>query len=129
MKTYEELREMWSELFKNKEQTPGFRHLRENHIFDENKSVKWNKEKVIEYNANLDQKRKEYYENIANKKEVFEKELDEYLIKEIGKNKISKEQLEKIKQLIYNYSEEDYRWNNGFDNTMIAYNDFIKLLL
>lgn len=62
----------WEELKKDYENAmsmsckPRFKKVSANHIFDENETVKWNREKVIEYNKSYDERKKELIEKRNN---------------------------------------------------------------
>jgi hypothetical protein len=47
--------------FENKMEYPKSSSYRDNHVFDENQTVKWNKEKVISENEKLKQRKMDYH--------------------------------------------------------------------
>ena len=73
----------WDELQKDYEEAmklscrPRFKKVSENHIFDENETVKWNREKAIAYNKSYDERVKELTEKRFNSlNSVFEEIID-----------------------------------------------------
>lgn len=48
--------------YDNKIPYPRKSKLKEDHVFDENKSVKWNREEVVRYNKSVDEERIKYRE-------------------------------------------------------------------
>lgn len=87
------------------------------HIFDENKSVKWNAEEV-------DRRNEAYEEEI--RKEAFreaERKLRNFLYEEYSTSKLSPYQIDKI----YNYVYEEYH-SYGLSEVFIHMDDLVELI-
>lgn len=74
------------------------KHYKEDHVFDENLSVKRNREMVVEFNAENDRKRKEYHD-LSNK--LFNQLRDDVIQYIMGAYGMSKGQAEKIESYVY----------------------------
>lgn len=61
MKTEKSMRERIKEgFYANKVEYPKIKRVRDNHVFDADKSVNWNKEEVIRHNKEVDEAVQEY---------------------------------------------------------------------
>ena len=63
---------------------PTVRKYSDNHIFDEDKSVKWNKEEVVRRNAELAAEMDAYRKEQSAKFREFENDVSEMLVTEYG---------------------------------------------
>lgn len=62
---------------------PDFHRLRYDHVFDENETVKWNREKVIEHNANYEEACKNVRRSRAIMVDEATKKIYAYIVQEI----------------------------------------------
>lgn len=88
-------------LYTNQMEYPNSRKYKENHIFDENESVKWNRKKVIEENEKIEKQREIYG---AHTEELNEKFRDDCISALINQFKLNGKQAE----IIYGYVYREY---------------------
>jgi hypothetical protein len=72
---------------------PKFTIFRDGHVFDENMSVKWNREELERVNKETLSRRKSFYEEKANKVSLAREDIIDYLYDEytsVGRKKIEK---------------------------------------
>jgi len=103
-----------------------------NYVFDENQTVKWNREKVIEENKKIDNDIAEYKQKFIEQGHIFHKELDTFLLTdpEYGNNRISKEQLKFIKEYASNnFENEVVYFEDGFYTALDVYQNLINLII
>lgn len=103
-----------------------------NYVFDENQTVKWNREKVIEENKKIDNDIAEYKQKFIEQGHIFHKELDTFLLtdSEYGNNRISKEQLKLIKEYARNnFENEVVYFEDGFYTALDVYQNLINLII
>lgn len=104
---------------------------KEDYIFDENMSVKWNKEKVQAENQRMENTNRLDQERV----EVFKKKYDEALRQflltddEYGRGQLSEAQLNQIQEFMADDFDDDVNYNNGFYSTMCTYRNIIRLVL
>ena len=89
------------------------------HIFDENMSVKWNREEVERQNKKIDRARYQHNKNIQNCFENFHNDLVDAIIEEYGFNK---QEADKIVAIAYE-REHSYggylRFDVGFPHKVL----------
>lgn len=59
---------------------PKSTRYRENHVFNEDKSVKWNREEVVRKNAEIDKLKADYRDSVNAGIEKFENDVIDYLM-------------------------------------------------
>ena len=77
-------------IYKTNKPYPDFethKKLDEKHVFDEEKSVKWNKEKVKEYNESIDIMIRDYHDDVRRLTKLFETDINHMVRKVYGLNK------------------------------------------
>lgn len=82
--------------------------LKEGHIFDENKSVKWNKEQVEAHNNLIDNRIKEYREDQSRLSKALHEETIEALQNEYSLNRKQAERVQSYVYAEYHSSMFDY---------------------
>ena len=91
------------------------------YIFDENQSVKWNKEKCEEHNLKytipFDEKKKEINE--------LETKLIKYIRDYLG---LSEKDYSLIRGFAYDWVESIYNMEDGIENYLCFFEDVIKLI-
>lgn len=123
MKTLEKIRIAYNNkeyetklLYPTSEMFPTFK---ENHVFDENQSIKWNREKVIEENN----KKKEALKIYKESQSTLDRKLTEDIIQAImEENNIS----EAKAYIVYNYVYQEYHSN--FSDLFSYIDDVIDLI-
>lgn len=73
--------------YRSKIEYPKEKKLNENHIFDENQTVKWNRDEVNRYNESIDKQLQEYDNSEHSGNNNFQEDVIAYLIEEYGFNK------------------------------------------
>ena len=85
-----------------------------NHIFDEDQSVKWNREEVERQNATIEQEDRELHEAYYKATADAQAQIIKYLVKEYSN--ISEDKIEKIYQLAYrDVFDNNYRMDYTLD--------------
>ena len=97
------------------------------YVFDEDKSVKWNREKVIEENKKIEDTKKEFKKQLNESREKFYDALYQY-IKEDCDITLTKKLFDKLTTYIYDWFEDDYYFENGLHNTVSRYEDLIRFI-
>ena len=103
---------------------------KEDYIFDENMSVKWNREKVIAENQRMENTNKLDKERVDVLKKKYDDALNQFLLtdEEFGKGQLTVEQLNKIQEFMMVEFEDDMNYDNGFYTTINIYRNLIKLI-
>jgi hypothetical protein len=110
----------------HKEVVIPFEHkFKDGHVFDENKSVKWNREEVVRQNALIDQRRKDAYEHRNRLYTELHNAAIHYVMCDLDASgkKISDEDANKI--ISYAKKEHDNEWGSYLDSLL----DFLAEIL
>ncbi len=102
-----------------------------NYVFDEDRSVKWNREKVIEENKKIEEARKVFEKQLKESREKFYDALYQYIKEDCdsGNDKtLNRKLFDKITEYIYNNHEDDYYFENGLRSTVCRYEDILEFI-
>lgn len=66
--------------YQSKEAYPERRGYREDHVFDENKSVKWNKEEVVRQNEKIKAQMDAYNKSKSEAQQEFKNDVESYIL-------------------------------------------------
>lgn len=98
----------------------------EGHVFDEDKSVKWNKEEVVRKNAEIKAKKEAYNQSRAVKFSEFEEDVAAMLIEEYAIND-NKAIADKIVSIAYTEGHSGGMYE--ILNEAMTYADFVEDIL
>lgn len=131
MLTYDELKEKYKELEKIQKNIQNPVYFKDNYVFDENMSVKWNRLKVESENQRILDDYNKYREYVTSMEVDYASELKDFLLNDsdYGEGRLTEKQLSKIEYFIYEYHEDDSYYENGFDSLMVLYQDLIEIAL
>lgn len=103
----------------------------DNHVFDMDKSVRWNREKVEKENAAREQKLKERKEQLQKTEKEFEDALKCFLLNDenYGRGKLSEKQLTKIQHFMYEWQENTYNMEYGLEMYLTLAQDLINIVI
>lgn len=119
MNTYDKVINDWVDAH-NMPTFTGERTVKPDHIFDENQSVKWNREMAAKYNADIEFRRKDAREQ----KYKAIKEATENAVKFIAEdNNVSYEQAEKV----FKYVESNFNDDNRLQHIIDHCEDILAL--
>lgn len=104
---------------------------KEDYIFDENMSVKWNKEKVQAENQRMENINKLDQERANVLRKEYDEALRHFLLTDdkYGSGQLSEAQLNKIQEFMIDEFDDTANYQNGFYSTMRAYKNIIRLVL
>lgn len=104
---------------------------KEDYIFDENMSVKWNKEKVQAENQRMENTNKLDQERVNVFRKKYDEALQHFLLTddEYGRGQLSEAQLNKIQEFMIDEFDDTMNYRNGFYSTMYTYKNTIRLVL
>lgn len=74
-----EIKQRYSDHYYDVER-PTLRKYEPGHVFDEDKSVKWNREKLVEYNEGVNRQMREYLDQCYAKDTEFKGDVCQYLV-------------------------------------------------
>lgn len=77
---------------------PSIRKYDYGHVFDENESVKWNRDRLIKHNETVDREMKEYFDSCYAKEKELEKDVCNYISSEY---EVSYKQAELIQAYVW----------------------------
>lgn len=92
---------------------PAFSKVKENHVFDEDKSVKWNREQVIRNNERYEQEVQRLNTEKNKARDAVYEDIYLYIQKQVGHH-LSKEKAKQIWNYIYR------RANNNIDALLVV---------
>lgn len=99
--------------------------VKEGYVFDEEESVKWNREKVKQVNDHFTTEAVRILTKRNDSKKKFTDTLDKWLIEVQGRGILTKGRLQLIKNFMYDHHEDVYNFYEGLD----AYLDLIRELV
>ena len=99
--------------------------LMPNYVKDENRSVKWNRKYVEDFNANLEIEEAVLKKHRAKLSESIYDELYKYLV-EYGEGTITRNDAIRI---LLTLPEDDYYFNDGAVNTICDCEDIVELFI
>ena len=104
---------------------------KEDYVFDENMSVKWNKEKVQAENQRMENANKLGQERVNVYKKKYDEALQHFLLTdaEYGRGQLNEAQLNKIQEFMIDEFDDAMNYQNGFYSTMCTYQHAIRLVL
>lgn len=135
--TYEELENLYLQMEDNsKDCQKQIRELKKrkvelNYVFDENQTVVWNREQVKIHNCRIETEINNLLEAKQKLEDKYREELVNFLIvdEEYGNRKLTEEKLKEIEAFMYEWREEEYKYEYGFTNTLVLYKDLIQLVV
>ncbi len=131
--TFEELEKIYNTYRETEKNTSHDRkHIKfykEDHVFDEEQSVKWNKEKVKEENQKLQAQFNKAISDFEDCKKKFYNSLYEYIKGEFDTyNTLTRRLFNKITSYIQENFEDDYYFENGLASATYRYGSLIKFI-
>ena len=104
---------------------------KEDYVFDENMSVKWNKEKVQAENQRMENTNRLDQERVKVFKKKYDEALQQFLLAddEYGRGQLNEDQLNKIQEFMTDEFDDTMNYQNGFYSTMYTYKNIIRLVL
>lgn len=97
--------------------------FKEGHIFDEDKSVKWNREEVIRKNQEYEADTQKIKQVRKEAIDEAERKLQKFLIEEYEYFNLSSKQIQKL----YNYAYEEYH-SYGLSEILIHLDELVDLV-
>lgn len=97
--------------------------LPENHVFDEEQSVKWNREQVKDYNAGVIQRKEDYHAEAARLQRQIHLDAQQVLVEEYN---LTPAQASHVENFVY---REHHSYMGDYFNNLSEYGEFAEELL